>query len=345
MLSSYLRKQEVQRDESKGDYVVYALSSKVRGLSCNRYACDVVGYSLRDRHKLLSNSEHGVSFLCVAMVVTMVCATTSITPCGGVPARITIIKNIKFKDDKVQKQEVVASGNALTVYQRAPSRISIGTTALPICHCQAHSVTYALSHYVLYALSQYVLYALSQYVLYALMSELAETVSKHTTSVERIKKKLQKKLDRVENPGYEALFRSMEEDVTRVSGWAQTAIISCLERLSKMQQEAACGGHEQQFERMRKVQQDARQKKEDTNPSVDTSLNHKEDDQEIDEPQSDINPIRKSSRTRRAPDRMCLYIDVVTPPEIRTTQRNGNIGVLLQGTKHKSRKTTLKWTF
>nr|GFC71997.1 retrotransposon protein, putative, Ty1-copia subclass [Tanacetum cinerariifolium] len=41
---------------------------------------------------------------------------------------------------------------------------------------------------------------------------------------------------------------------------------------------------------------------EDTNPSVDTSLDHEEDDQEIDEPQSDINPIRKSSRTRHAPD-------------------------------------------
>nr|GEY52852.1 retrotransposon protein, putative, Ty1-copia subclass [Tanacetum cinerariifolium] len=49
--------------------------------------------------------------------------------------------------------------------------------------------------------------------------------------------------------------------------------------------------------------------KEDTNPSVDTGLDHEEDDQEIDEPQSDINPIRKSSRTCRAPDRMCLYID------------------------------------
>nr|GEW43743.1 hypothetical protein [Tanacetum cinerariifolium] len=48
---------------------------------------------------------------------------------------------------------------------------------------------------------------------------------------------------------------------------------------------------------------------EDTNPSLDTSLDHEEDDQEINEPQSDINPIRKSSRTRRAPDRMCLYID------------------------------------
>ncbi|GJW50195.1 RNA-directed DNA polymerase, eukaryota, reverse transcriptase zinc-binding domain protein [Tanacetum coccineum] len=32
----------------------------------------------------------------------------------------------------------------------------------------------------------------------------------------------------------------------------------------------------------------------------------------------------------------------VTPSKIKTTQRNDNIGVLLQGTKHKSRKTTLK---
>nr|GEY05808.1 hypothetical protein [Tanacetum cinerariifolium] len=48
---------------------------------------------------------------------------------------------------------------------------------------------------------------------------------------------------------------------------------------------------------------------EDINPSVDTSLNHEEDDQEIKEPQSDINPIRNSSRTRRASNRMCLYID------------------------------------
>nr|GEZ42485.1 zinc finger, CCHC-type [Tanacetum cinerariifolium] len=40
-----------------------------------------------------------------------------------------------------------------------------------------------------------------------------------------------------------------------------------------------------------------------------TSLNHKEDDIEIYEPQSDIVPIRRSTRTRHAPDRMCLYID------------------------------------
>nr|GEV03054.1 hypothetical protein [Tanacetum cinerariifolium] len=33
------------------------------------------------------------------------------------------------------------------------------------------------------------------------------------------------------------------------------------------------------------------------------------DDQEINEPQSDINPIRRFTRTRCAPDRMCLYID------------------------------------
>ncbi|GJR17398.1 retrotransposon protein, putative, ty1-copia subclass [Tanacetum coccineum] len=48
---------------------------------------------------------------------------------------------------------------------------------------------------------------------------------------------------------------------------------------------------------------------EDTHPSMDTSLNHEEDDLEINEPQSDINPIRRSTRTRRPTDRLCLYID------------------------------------
>nr|GEU78887.1 hypothetical protein [Tanacetum cinerariifolium] len=48
---------------------------------------------------------------------------------------------------------------------------------------------------------------------------------------------------------------------------------------------------------------------EDTHPSVNTSLYHEENDQEINKPQSDINPIRRSTRTRRAPDRMCLYTD------------------------------------
>ncbi|GJR34288.1 hypothetical protein Tco_1209972 [Tanacetum coccineum] len=56
-----------------------------------------------------------------------------------------------------------------------------------------------------------------------------------------------------------------------------------------------------------------RNQEEDTNPSVDTSLNHEEDDQEIDEPQSDINPIRRSTRTRRPTDRLCLYIDTEEP--------------------------------
>ncbi|GJT37310.1 hypothetical protein Tco_0937175 [Tanacetum coccineum] len=49
---------------------------------------------------------------------------------------------------------------------------------------------------------------------------------------------------------------------------------------------------------------------EDTHPSENTSLHHDEDDQEFDEPQSDINPIRRSTRIRHAPDFMCLYIDV-----------------------------------
>ncbi|GJU67706.1 hypothetical protein Tco_1253965 [Tanacetum coccineum] len=48
---------------------------------------------------------------------------------------------------------------------------------------------------------------------------------------------------------------------------------------------------------------------EDTHPSIDTSLNHKEDGLEIDEPQSDIILIRRSTRTRNAPNYMCLYID------------------------------------
>ncbi|GJR81635.1 zinc finger, CCHC-type containing protein [Tanacetum coccineum] len=48
---------------------------------------------------------------------------------------------------------------------------------------------------------------------------------------------------------------------------------------------------------------------EDTHPSIDTSLHHEEDAQEINQPQSDINHIRKSTSTRRAPDQMCLHVD------------------------------------
>nr|GEW46906.1 hypothetical protein [Tanacetum cinerariifolium] len=47
---------------------------------------------------------------------------------------------------------------------------------------------------------------------------------------------------------------------------------------------------------------------EDTHPSKNTSSHYEEDNQEIDEPQSDIIPIRRSTRTRHAPDRMCLNI-------------------------------------
>ncbi|GJV00805.1 retrotransposon protein, putative, ty1-copia subclass [Tanacetum coccineum] len=48
---------------------------------------------------------------------------------------------------------------------------------------------------------------------------------------------------------------------------------------------------------------------EDTHPSLDTNLNHEKDDQEIDKPHSDINLIRRSTRTRRLTDRLCLYVD------------------------------------
>nr|GFC38946.1 retrotransposon protein, putative, Ty1-copia subclass [Tanacetum cinerariifolium] len=47
----------------------------------------------------------------------------------------------------------------------------------------------------------------------------------------------------------------------------------------------------------------------DTHPSLDTSLNHEEEDLEIDKPESDIVSIRRSTRTRHAPNHMCLYID------------------------------------
>ncbi|GKC16216.1 retrotransposon protein, putative, ty1-copia subclass [Tanacetum coccineum] len=48
---------------------------------------------------------------------------------------------------------------------------------------------------------------------------------------------------------------------------------------------------------------------EDTHPSIDTSLHHEEDDLKIDEPQSDINPIRRSTKARRPTYRLYLYID------------------------------------
>ncbi|GJS71648.1 retrotransposon protein, putative, ty1-copia subclass [Tanacetum coccineum] len=48
---------------------------------------------------------------------------------------------------------------------------------------------------------------------------------------------------------------------------------------------------------------------EDTHPFIDTSLDHEKDDLQIDEPQSDITPIRRSTRTRNTPNRMCLYND------------------------------------
>ncbi|GKA30714.1 hypothetical protein Tco_0717019 [Tanacetum coccineum] len=47
---------------------------------------------------------------------------------------------------------------------------------------------------------------------------------------------------------------------------------------------------------------------EDTHPSENISSHHDEGDQEIDEPQSDIILIHRSTRTRHAPDRMCLNI-------------------------------------
>ncbi|GKA25752.1 hypothetical protein Tco_0711861 [Tanacetum coccineum] len=48
---------------------------------------------------------------------------------------------------------------------------------------------------------------------------------------------------------------------------------------------------------------------EDMHHPIDASLHQEEDDQEIDEPQSDINPIRRSTRIRHATDRLYLHVD------------------------------------
>nr|GEV11402.1 hypothetical protein [Tanacetum cinerariifolium] len=48
---------------------------------------------------------------------------------------------------------------------------------------------------------------------------------------------------------------------------------------------------------------------EDTHPSKNTSLHHDKDNQVINEPQSDINLIPWSTRTRHTPDQTCIYID------------------------------------
>nr|GEX95722.1 hypothetical protein [Tanacetum cinerariifolium] len=55
-----------------------------------------------------------------------------------------------------------------------------------------------------------------------------------------------------------------------------------------------------------------------THPSLDTSLNHKEDDLEIDEPQSDIVLVRRSTRTRYALDHNEVWVLVELPPNGKT---------------------------
>nr|GEU96314.1 hypothetical protein [Tanacetum cinerariifolium] len=75
---------------------------------------------------------------------------------------------------------------------------------------------------------------------------------------------------------------------------------------------------------------------EDTHPSIGTNLNHKEDDLEIDESQSDTIPVRMSTRTRHAPDRMCLYIDA----------KEHGLGDLGEPTNYKAALLDLeKWLF
>nr|GFB24770.1 hypothetical protein [Tanacetum cinerariifolium] len=63
---------------------------------------------------------------------------------------------------------------------------------------------------------------------------------------------------------------------------------------------------------------------EDTNPSVDTSLNHEEDDQEIIEPQSDINPIH--IRAIRIIIAIAAYYDYeIWQMDVKTAFLNGHL--------------------
>ncbi|GKA88242.1 reverse transcriptase domain-containing protein [Tanacetum coccineum] len=65
----------------------------------------------------------------------------------------------------------------------------------------------------------------------------------------------------------------------------------------------------------------------------------------IENDDNELIPTRLITGCRVCIDYQKLNDATVTPPKIRTTQRNGNIWVLLQGTKHKSQKTTSKETF
>ncbi|GJS03957.1 retrotransposon protein, putative, ty1-copia subclass [Tanacetum coccineum] len=85
------------------------------------------------------------------------------------------------------------------------------------------------------------------------------------------------------------MVRSMMSQTTLPKSFGVYAL-EMLQAFSNMDQDAIVGV----LEDLEIIQE------EDTYPSIDTSLNHEEDDQEIDEPQSDIIPIRRSTRTRRA---------------------------------------------
>ncbi|GKA55330.1 retrovirus-related pol polyprotein from transposon TNT 1-94 [Tanacetum coccineum] len=65
---------------------------------------------------------------------------------------------------------------------------------------------------------------------------------------------------------------------------------------------------------------------EDTNPFLDTSLNHEEDDQEIDEPQSDINPISIDIRAIRILIAIVVFYDYeVWQMDVKTSFLNGHL--------------------
>nr|GEX64361.1 retrotransposon protein, putative, Ty1-copia subclass [Tanacetum cinerariifolium] len=83
---------------------------------------------------------------------------------------------------------------------------------------------------------------------------------------------------------------------------------------------------------------------EDMHPFINTSLHHEEDDLEIDEPQSDIIPIRMSIRTRHVPDRMCLYINV-EEQELGDLGESANYKATLLDPEYEKWLYAIKWLF
>nr|GEW13308.1 hypothetical protein [Tanacetum cinerariifolium] len=141
------------------------------------------------------------------------------------------------------------------------------------------------------------------------------------TSQEFLERRNRTLLDMVEKTPYE-IWHGQAPELSYLKVWGCEALVKIPKRndwifflLPTREQSTCCSKAE--FLENSLINQEASGsledveiiQEEDMHPSIDTSLNHEEDDLKIDEPQSDIVSIHRSTRTRRAADRMCLYIN------------------------------------